>query len=95
MVKCECGSINPEDAKYCQECGVELKEYPSKYQNLSLLGVAGVFLSFRYASLLVLTLGIGLYMWTRPEEFAKKRGKFLIQFSVIMILVVLVINIII
>ncbi len=95
MIKCECGSINPDNAKYCQECGVELKEYPSKYQNLSLLGVAGVFLGFIYAPLLILTVGIGLYMWTRPEEFAKKRGKFLILFSVVIFLFALIINIII
>jgi hypothetical protein len=24
MVKCECGALNPEEAKYCQDCGNNL-----------------------------------------------------------------------
>lgn len=24
MVKCSCGVLNPDDAKYCQECGDKL-----------------------------------------------------------------------
>lgn len=31
MVKCKCGAENPDDAKYCQECGKPLKPKGLKY----------------------------------------------------------------
>lgn len=31
MVKCKCGVLNPDDAKYCQECGNALNSRDSKH----------------------------------------------------------------
>jgi len=41
-MKCDkCGFDNVENAEYCQECGNKLNEYPSKYENISSLGLQG------------------------------------------------------
>jgi hypothetical protein len=74
----ECGTENIENAQYCQECGDKLGEYPKKYGNVSLLGFAGIFLFIPIA------LICGAYLYTRPEKFAKARGKFIILLSIVL-----------
>jgi len=33
MVKCKCGALNPDDAKYCQKCGASLNKQIKSTEN--------------------------------------------------------------
>jgi uncharacterized membrane protein YvbJ len=51
MVKCKCGSINPENAKYCQECGTSIKELDSMWLVAAVLfPIIGLIGGLYYAS---------------------------------------------
>jgi len=79
MVKCKnCGIDNVENAEYCQECGNKIKEFPTKYENVSFLGFAGIIL------FLPLAIISGIYLYTRPEKFAKDRGKFIVGLGILL-----------
>jgi hypothetical protein len=98
-----CQTENQDNSSFCQKCGNNLNEVPTKYGNVSLLGFAGLLFFIPFVLLcIVLMLSkvtalkllielviiffpipviCGLYLLTRPERFAKKRGKFIIQVS--------------
>ncbi len=103
MVKCEkCGAENLESDSYCQKCGNNLNEFPTKYGDISLLGFGGLFFFIPLVLICILFILVktiplrifiklliffiipficGIYLQTRPESFAKKRGKFITQIS--------------
>ena len=60
------------------KCENKLNEYPTKYANISLLGFVGILL------FLPLALICGIYLWTRPEKFAKERGKFIVGLGILL-----------
>jgi uncharacterized protein (DUF983 family) len=98
-----CQSENKDTSDFCQKCDNDLNEFPTKYGNVSLLGLAGLifFIPFvllcivlvlakvtameLFIKLLIIFFTIpficGSYLLTRPERFAKKRGKFIIRIS--------------
>ncbi|HEY0196641.1 MAG TPA: hypothetical protein VGC02_03610 [Methanobacterium sp.] len=77
MVKCSCGVVNPNDAKYCQECGGSLiKE--NNYDLATALGIIGTIF------FIPLALICGVYLYTRPEVTAKITGKRIILVSILL-----------
>lgn len=96
-MKCsKCGTENPENAVYCQECGDNLKrEYPenaNKYNTATGLGLIGIFFGLILSPLfLILGIVCGIYLWTRPDVFAKQRAKYIIMAFVIIFLTYIII----
>ena len=93
----QCGT--EVDGNYCPECGNRLNDFPTEYNNVSFLGLASLILVITgfggiYGEMIFLPIFVisGLYLYTRPEGFAKKRGKYLLTFlSALIILSVVVI----
>lgn len=82
-----CGTENPENFKYCNECGTALIEdddAESKHTVAYILATTGV--------LAFLPLGIisGIYLWTRPEPIVKKHGRNIVILCLIILVVFLI-----
>lgn len=70
MVKCDCGTLNLDDAKYCQECGKPIKELDSMWLVAAvLLPIIGLIGGIYYASKgrkgagKVIALSIGVWIF--------------------------------
>jgi len=78
---CENCDIHFEGGDYCPECGHKSYEVLNKYKTISVLGLVGIFIFFP------ITLVIGAYLYTRPEPFAKRRGKYMVLLPIIILVI--------
>lgn len=80
----KCGMENLENAKHCTNCGASLKT--EGYNTTVTIGLLGLFFCLPVAFI------CGGYLWTRPEAFAKEKGKWLLIFATAFVIVILIVT---
>jgi|GEM_PF-2322231 predicted nucleic acid-binding Zn ribbon protein len=89
-MKCpKCGAENPEYAHYCGSCSEKLVK--DEYPRANMLSIAGIIIGFIIPLVLLLALAPEIYLYTRPETSAKRRGKKFIMVTLILFVVMMVV----
>lgn len=107
LISCpECGKENPENSKYCSDCGKPIVnskinqkeqygEVKDTHKTAEYIGIASFILGLLLISFFFLiSLGVGIYLYRLNEEQPKKRGKFLILASIGVWIAVVIIRLI-
>lgn len=64
-------------------------ETQDKYKTAAGLGLIGIFFGLIISSLfLILGIASGIYLWTRPEESAKQKGKYVVGGCVLVLVLI-------
>lgn len=88
-MKCpNCETENPENSRYCQQCGTALETEAAENSH-SLAYFVGVVGLLVFLPLAVIS---GIYLWTRPEPNVKRNGRNIIVIALVLFIVFLIIN---
>lgn len=88
-MKCpKCEAENPEYAHHCQKCGCLIKE---SYPRANTLSIAGIVIGFIMPFVFLLALLPEIYLYTRPEQSVKKRGKKFIEVTLVLFVVMIIV----
>lgn len=89
-MKCpKCGAENPEYAYYCGKCGKKLIK--ENYPHVNTLSIAGIVIGFAIPLAFLVALIPEIYLYTRPEDSAKRHGKKLIQATIILFVIMMIV----
>ena len=90
MVTCQkCGIEISDNEKYCLKCGEQTDN--EGYLITNILTIAGIIIGFIVPFVFLLALIPAIYLYTRPVDSVKQRGKLYIMITLVLFVVVLIV----
>ena len=91
MATCQkCGTEISDNEKYCLKCGEQTDS--ANYLIINIITIAGIIIGFIMPFVFLLALIPAVYLYTRPVDSVKQRGKLYIITAVVLLVVMLVVR---
>ncbi len=93
-----CGKMILPNSSKCEFCGMtyglDSKEGKDKYQIIVILGYlfATIGQFILWGILFFIGMGIGIYLWTRDNDYAKKHGKYMLIIGLVIFIITFIIG---
>lgn len=95
-----CGKMISSNASRCEFCGMsynlDSEDGKEKYQVPVIMGyllaTIGQFIPILAIILFIVGLGIGVYLWTQDNAYAKKHGKYIVIIGLVIFLITFIIG---
>ena len=90
MVTCQkCGTEITGNEKYCLKCGEQTDN--ESYTITNIITIAGIIIGFIMPFVFLLALIPAIYLYTRPVNSVKQRGKLYIIISLVLFVIMLIV----
>ena len=90
MATCQkCGTEISGNEKYCLECGDKMNN--ESYPIVNILTIVGIIIGFIAPFVFLIALIPAIYLYTRPAESAKQRGKLYIIIALVLLVVMYIV----
>ena len=90
MTTCQkCGTENHNNEKYCLKCGENIDN--ESYLIANIITIAGIIIGFILPFVFLLNLIPAIYLYTRPVDSVKQRGKIYIIMSLVLFVIMLIV----
>ena len=91
MATCQkCGTEISDNEKYCLKCGEQTDN--ANYLISNIITIAGIIIGFIMPFVFLLALIPAVYLYTRPVDSVKQRGKLYIITAIVLLVVMLVVR---
>jgi hypothetical protein len=91
MATCQkCGTEASDNEKYCLKCGEQM-DNGSSYLIVNIITIAAIIIGFIMPFVFIIALIPAVYLYTRPVNSVKQRGKLYIIVSLLLLVIMLIV----
>lgn len=92
MATCQkCGTEISDNEEYCLKCGEQKIDKGSSYLIVNIITIVAIILGFIMPFVFIVALIPAVYLYTRPVNSVKQRGKLYITITLLLFVIMLIV----